>query len=255
MTDLLALMQQLSGIAPGLAWTALMVFLRIGAAMALLPAFGEQVIPVRVRLAVTLALTVVVAPGIVAPPPPGMPAAGAEVVAGLLLGAGLRLIVMALQVAGTIAAQASSLSQLFGGAGPEPQPAMGNLLVMAGLALALAAGLHIRLVAFFLMSYDLLPAGRLPGADAVAAWGLARIGHSFALGFSLALPFVIAATLFNLATGFINRAMPQLMVALVGAPALGLGGLALLMLVAPVMLALWMAALSGALANPLGLSP
>ena len=57
----------------------------------------------------------------------------------------------------------------------------------------------------------------LPGQD-VAEWGVARVGAAFALALGLAAPFVIAAVLYNLALGVINKAMPQLMVALVGAP-------------------------------------
>ncbi len=238
--------------APGQAalWQGVMVFLRVGAAMAFLPAFGERMVPARVRLAAALAFTAVVAPAVPAVPAAWGPA-GAEVAAGLVLGAFLRLVVMALQVAGTIAAQSASLSQLFGGAGPEPQPAMANLLLLAGLALALAAGLHVRLAQFLILSYGLIPAGTLPAPGAVAEAGVARVARAFALGFALAIPFVVGATLYNVALGFINRAMPQLMVAFVGAPALTLGGLALLAAAAPVLLPVWLSALEAALEGPL----
>ncbi|MFA5539020.1 MAG: flagellar biosynthetic protein FliR, partial [Gemmobacter sp.] len=53
------------------------------------------------------------------------------------------------------------------------------------------------------------------------------------------------------ALGVINRAMPQLMVAFIGAPALTAGGLILLAVLAPVMLTIWMQALAGQLAAPL----
>ena len=73
-------------------------------------------------------------------------------------------------------------------------------------------------------SYEILPMGLpVPAAD-VAAWGTARVAQAFALGFSLAAPFVIAAFAYNLALGAINRAMPQLMVAFIGAPAITAGG-------------------------------
>ncbi|MFY8145461.1 MAG: flagellar biosynthetic protein FliR, partial [Rhodobacter sp.] len=48
----------------------------------------------------------------------------------------------------------------------------------------------------------------------------------------------------------INRAMPQLMVAFVGAPALTAGGLVLLALSTPLALAVWLAALNGFFAAP-----
>jgi flagellar biosynthetic protein FliR len=66
----------------------------------------------------------------------------------------------------------------------------------------------------------------------------------------IAMPFVIASLLYNVALGVINRAMPQLMVSLVGAPALSLGGLVLLALVSPLALSIWLAAMNGFIAAP-----
>lgn len=221
--------------------------------MALLPAFGEQAVPQRVRLVLTLAFAAIVAPavtpGLIGMPPGILPMA-AEVVAGLAMGIALRLFILALQVAGSIIAQATSLAQIFGGMGPEPQPAIGFLLTVSGLALAVAAGLHVRVVELFILSYDVLPGGRLPGAADLSHWGLAQVARAFSLGFTLAAPFVIAATLYNLAIGVINRAMPMLMVSFVGAPALTAGSLLLLALVLPFGLAVWMQALDGFLSDP-----
>ncbi|MBK5928557.1 flagellar biosynthetic protein FliR [Rhodobaculum claviforme] len=238
------------------------VFLRVGAVMAVVPAFGEQVVPMRVRLALGLAFTAVVAPA-VAPEAVMLAAAGngwmralaTEVVAGLALGLALRLFVIALQTAGTMAAQATSLSQFFGGAGVDPQPAISQLLVVGGLALAVMAGLHVRLAELLVLSYALMPVGAFPPGWELAGWGVAQVSRAFALAFTLAAPFVIAALVYNMALGAINRAMPQLMVAFVGAPALTLGGLVLLFLVAPAGLAVWLAAFGGFLSDPFGMPP
>jgi flagellar biosynthetic protein FliR len=233
------------------------VFLRVGAAMAVLPAFGEQVVPMRVRLGLALAFTMVVAPAVApeavalaARPNGWIRALATEVVAGLALGIGLRLFVIALQTAGTMAAQATSLAQFFGGVGVDPQPAISQLLVVGGLALAVMAGLHVRLAELFVLSYALMPAGEFVPGWMLADWGVAQVARAFALAFSLAAPFVVAALIYNMALGAINRAMPQLMVAFVGAPALTLGGLVLLLLVVPGALALWLTALGGFLADP-----
>jgi flagellar biosynthetic protein FliR len=230
------------------------VFLRVGAMMALVPAFGETVIPLRVRLGITLAFTLVVAAAL--PPVAGpvtLPMIGAEAAVGLVLGIGLRLFVIALQVAGTIAAQSTSLAQFFGGAGVDPQPAMSQVLVMGGLALAVLSGLHVRVAELVILSYELVPAGRMPDAGLLAEWGVAQIARAFALAFSLAMPFVILSVLYFVALGAINKAMPQLMVALVGAPAITFAGLALLLICTPLLLPLWHDALSDFLRDPGGL--
>nr|WP_128255248.1 flagellar biosynthetic protein FliR [Falsirhodobacter deserti] len=229
---------------------AFAVFLRIGAVAALMPGFGEQSVPQRVRLGVALAFTAVVAPSVDVPVLT-LGGYGAEVVAGLALGLGLRLLVMALQTAAAMVAQASSLSQLLGGAG-EPQPAIGHLLTLGGIAVAMAAGLHLRLVEFLVLSYRAMPAGTLPDAGMLAEWGVAQVAHAFWLAFALAAPFVAGSLIYNVALGVINRAMPQLMVAMIGAPALSLGAMAMLAIVVPLALALWVAALNGWLADPFG---
>ncbi len=97
------------------------VFLRVSALVSLLPAFGERSIPARVKLAIAVAFTLVVSSAI---DPSGAMSGlfpvvrliGTEILTGLALGLSLRLFVLALQTAGSIAAQATSLSQLLGGA-------------------------------------------------------------------------------------------------------------------------------------------
>ena len=161
---------------------------------------------------------------------------------------------MALQTAGVIAAQALSLSQILGGAGVDPMPALGQVLVISGLALAVMAGLHVQVARAMILSYDVLPAGQFPRPGDLSAWGVDRIARSFTLAFSLAAPFVIVSLLYNLTLGVINRAMPQLMVAFVGAPVITLGGLVLLMLLAPLMLSVWIDALGAFSVTPFGQS-
>lgn len=255
MNELIAQLAQVSGLAEGFIWQAALVFLRVGAAVALLPAIGEQMVPVRIRLAMAVAMTVIVAPSVTGQfvPTPGLigPVA-AEVVAGLALGLGLRLLVLALQTAGTIAAQSTSLAQMFAGTGPEPQPIISNILVLAGLAIFVAMDGLSRAAGLIILSYDLIPQGQLPTPGDMADWGLGRISAAFSLAFSLAAPFVLAALLYNLALGAINRAMPQLMVSFVGAPALTLGGLALLAIAAPIILSVWREAVAAALVQPFG---
>lgn len=253
--DLLAALQALAAWWQGWLAAGLTVFARIGAAFAVLPAFGERLVPARLRLAGAAAMTAIITPAVPALPLPADVAALAvllagEALVGLALGLALRLLVLALQLAGSIAAQATSLAQVFGGAGVEPQPAISQALMLAGLALLALAGLPERAAEYLILSYTLLPAGLWPDPGVLAEWGTGAIARAFGLGFTLAAPFVIGALLYNLALGAINRAMPTLMVALVGAPAITLGGLALLALTAPVMLAVWWGVAAQMLAAP-----
>ncbi|MBA3910408.1 MAG: flagellar biosynthesis protein FliR [Rhodobacter sp.] len=260
MNGMLAEMAGLLDLAEGFLWVAALVFVRVGAVVSLMPGFGDTAVPQRVKLALVLAFTAVIAPiiaedlGATGPQPALAPLAG-EAVAGLILGIGMRLFLLTLQTAAAMIAQATTLSQLFAGAAPEPQPAIGNLFLIAGIALALGAGLHVRAAELVILSYDILPAGGYPSAAVVADWGLGLIGRTFGLAFTLAAPFVIASLIYNLALGAINRAMPQLMVSMVGAPALTLGGLALLTVATPILLAVWLQAFEAYLANPFAVPP
>lgn len=246
---------ELLQISTDLLWQGSVVFFRVAAVVSLLPAFGERTVPMRIKLAATIAFVLIIGPA--APSPPFEPGLDGlirltltETLAGLLLGLGIRMFVLALQTAGSIAAQSTSLSQILGGAVADPLPAMGYILIIAGLALAAMTGLHVKAAALVILSYDLLPMGQFLGGDIISMWGTAQIKSAFALAFTLAAPFVILSVIYNLALGVINKAMPQLMVAFVGAPVITAGGLLLLALAAPYMLEVWLTALNTFLLTP-----
>lgn len=255
--DLAATMLAAIGIPLG---SVVSAFLRVGAAMAVLPALGEQSVPPRIRLSLCLAFTGIVAPAV--PPTPLAPDLAtltvgmiADIAAGLVLGLALRLLVHALQMVGAVVAQLSALAHIAGTPGLEPQPAIGTILVITALALACAMGLHVRVAEGFIRSYDIIPPAALPQASDIARWSLAGAGRATALAFELATPFVVVSLIYNLALGAINRAMPQLMVSLIGAPAISLGIIGLLAAAAPVTLEVWQRALELRLADPFGSPP
>lgn len=236
------------------------VLLRVGSMMALTPGFGERSIPTQFRLIIAFAFTLVVTPAVSETLSARIAEQGLsawillETLIGLSMGAMLRFFVIALQLAGTIAAQATSLSQLFGGTGGEPQPAIGNLLMLGALAFAMGLGLHVRLAEFLIQSYDAMPIGTLPNLVILKDWGVSGVSRAFSQAFVLAAPFVIAGLIYNVALGAINRAMPQLMVAFVGAPALTAGGLILLAISGPMAIQVWHGAFLDFFANPFEVS-
>ncbi|NSY38763.1 flagellar biosynthetic protein FliR [Leisingera sp. ANG59] len=236
-------------------WHAAIVFLRVSAMVSVLPAMGELYVPTRVKLAIAVAFTFVVAPALSPfPEPDGVMDyarfAVTEAIIGLALGVGARMFVLALQTAGTMAAQSTSLSQVLGGIGAEPMPALGAVLMISGVTLAVMMGLHVRIAELLIGSYQMFPAGQFPAAAGLTEWGVFRVSESFSMAFTLAAPFVITAVIYNLALGVINRAMPQLMVAMVGAPVITFFGLFILMVGSPMILDVWTRALMTFLSNP-----
>lgn len=244
-------------LAGGLAGIVLIVFLRIAAMLAVVPVLGEAWLSIRVRIVLALVLTTAMVPAAVhlAEIPDLSPALVlrailTESVNGLVMGLWLRLFVHALQTAGSIAAQSTSLAQLLGNSAADPMPALGHILMVAALALLVTTGFHVRIVAYVLMSFDILPPLSFPDPAEIAQAGLGQVASCFSLAFALAAPFVILSALYNLTLGFINKAMPQLMVAFVGAPVITLGSVALLLLTAPVMLSVWLGAVQTFLGQP-----
>lgn len=227
----------------------LLVLFRVSALVALMPALGESSIPARIKLAIAFSMTLIIFPTVQGPWSEGMEnvrwlgLVASEIRVGLWFGLLLRVFVFCLQTAGAIAAQATSLSQILGSAGVEPLPAIGHVITMAGMTLALTFGLHVNAVRYLIGSYSLFPVGTLPDLAAVAESGVTQIAWGFQLAFALAAPFFILSLIYNLTLGVINRAMPQLMVSFVGAPGITAGALILLAIAIPLMLSTWADAL------------
>ncbi len=250
-------------LAQGSLYAAFAVFARVGAAVALLPGFGEIGLPLRVKLGAAVVFTMIVWPvvaplavlGAASPAEIGLVIA-AEAVAGLILGLSIRLMIFALQIAGTVAAQSTSIAQMFGeGLTADPQPAYANVLAVSGVVLAFALGLPAYAAAALIGSYDAIPFGVFPLGEAVADWGVRRVAGAFATAVALAAPFVVAAFVYNVALGAINRAMPQLAVAFVGAPAITAGSILLMALATPLILRVWGTSLTQVMADPFGAFP
>ncbi len=253
MTELAALLD----LTNQLLWVHFVVFLRVAPATALFPGLGEQSIPARFKLLLALMFTVTVTP-VLTPDLIEMPDNAmaftqvifVEIGLGTLIGIGLRLFLLALQTAGSIAAQVTSLSQILGTAGVTPLPAMGHLLAIGALTLGMIMGLHVHLARMLVLTYDVFPTAVVPDAGSVAQWGIHRISDAFALAFTLAAPFVIVSVVYNVTLGVINRAMPQMMVVFIGAPVITFMGLTLLFLLSAIMLRLWVEGFQAFMISP-----
>jgi flagellar biosynthetic protein FliR len=218
----------------------LAVFTRLGAAFTVMPAFGEAVVPARLRLMMAIAITLIIVP-IVRQTLPPMPNAPGELIAflftesaiGFFLGGITRLLVTTLDLAGTIISFQIGLS-----AATTFNPALQTsgtlpsvLLSLGGLLAIMETNLHHMLLEGVVDSYTLfrptdpLPIGDL--SDTVARF----VSTSFKVGLQLAMPFVILSLLFTFALGLISRLMPALQIFFVSVPAQLVGGL-LIMIVA-----------------------
>lgn len=246
--DLLETLAPLAALGSGPIEIIAGVFARISALLFFLPGMGERFVNVRIRLGAAMAIAVVLAPIVLAHGPiaPATPSAltlalAAEAISGALIGFSIRIAIYILQTAGAIAAQHTSLSQIFGaGLEDQAEPPIAILLTITGVALAVVTGIHFKAIGALAVSYEVMPFGVFPGADEAGAWAADRAAFAFSSALALALPFVVMGFVYNLAIGAANRAMPQLMVAFVGAPAITLAGLVMLAISAPVIFGVWL---------------
>ncbi len=243
----LAALAPLREFSDGYVVLAAAIFTRLSALLFFLPGIGERMMPVRVRLIIALALMLVLLPAYAgdfeAPQRPSLIAAlfAAEAVSGALIGFSIRITVFAIQTAGAIISQSLSLAQLFGSnVSFDLETPISTLLMFAAIVMAVSAGVHFEAVNVLMMSYDIMPLGVFPGASAAGEWAAGRTAFAFSAALSLAFPFVVLGFIYNLAIGAANRAMPQLMVAFVGIPAVTFAGLVLLAASAPVILTVWL---------------
>lgn len=226
-------------------------FLRLAALVGVMPGFGTSVVPVRIKLGLTVGMALYLSPFVDTQNYIlGINLVCSEITIGFLIGIGLRFLVWALQLCGTIAAQTTSLSQLLGNSGGDPMPAIGQILVTSGLALFFVLDLHFVWINSTVYLYEFLPIGYKISGEDIAEWSVAKVALMFSLGFQLSAPFLILSMLYNVTLGVINKAMPQLMVAFVGAPVVTFCGLMFLSLSASIILGVWAANVELYLINP-----
>ena len=204
-----------------------LVFVRLAAALMLMPGIGEAYIPFQIRLAGAAVLTIAIS-SIVAPTLPSLPALPidmlililGELCVGLLIGASARLTMSALHVAGTVIAFQSSLGfALFVDPTQGTQGALiATFLTLLGLVLIFASGLHMLTLRALADSYILFNPGNLPNVGDFASLAIKYISNSFRVGIQIAAPFIVFSLTFYVGLGVMARILPQIQVFFIAIP-------------------------------------
>ncbi len=214
----------------------LLVFARVGAAVMLLPGFGELWVAPRIRLSIALALSLVVyalmhAPGAAAPSfGAAIVAVAGETFAGLLFGASARLFLAAPVVAGQIMGQTTALSNIFvsPASGMEAGSIYSVWLVLGAIAFIFVSDLHLLMIDAMVATYGLFPQGGIPHLGDAAKTFSELFSGVFRLGVQMAAPFLILGFAFNLGIGLVNKMMLSMPVFFIAMPLSILGGFLIL---------------------------
>jgi flagellar biosynthetic protein FliR len=216
-----------------------LVVARLSFIVILLPGIGDDVVPVRVRLMLLLGLSFMfVAADVAALPMPDtlagfLTALLGEAAVGIIIGIGLRMTVWILSITGSVIAQSIGLAQLLGVTVDTD-----NILTMAGITLLLTLNYHLMVITSVIDLYRDMPVGVVGMVG--RGYAMSDFYSAFTFAIMLAWPFVAVNLLYNIALGFINKALPQLMVAFVGAPFMVGAGVFFLTLSIASMLLVWL---------------
>src|ERR1700735_3821131 len=163
---------------PALAATFMLGFARIGAMVMLLPGLGETNIPVRIKLAIALLLTLIILPlhraayhidmGSMTPL---LVLMLHEIIIGIVHGATARVTLGALQVAGSVIAQQLGLGFVTSVDPTQGQQGLliGNFLTLLGLTLLFATDSHYLVIAALNESYAVFSPGEMLPTGGVRA--------------------------------------------------------------------------------------
>jgi flagellar biosynthetic protein FliR len=225
---------------PALAATFMLVFARVGAMVMLLPGLGESNIPVRIKLAVAVLLTLVILPLHRQAYQIDMQSAAPlvvmmihELIVGIVLGATARVTLSALQVGGAVIAQQMGLGFVTSVDPTQGQQGVliGNFLTMLGVTLLFATDSHYLVIAALNDSYAVFSPGDLMPSGDIAALASRAFTAAFRLGMQLSAPFLVFGLVFNIGLGVLARLMPQMQVYFVGVPLSILAGFLIFSLV------------------------
>jgi flagellar biosynthesis protein FliR len=213
--------------------------LRVTAFMVFSSLFSVRAINVRIRVVISLVLTVFIAMEINIPRIDPITVQGLEVIfqqifIGFTMGMIMQIATASVVVAGQAVSGSMGLSMA-----NMIDPTLGNVPVIAGFFTTLSTlvfmsiGGHLIVFGILLESFRQFPIG-------VSFWSQALLGKMiswssliFLAGLLIALPVVVTLLFVNIGLGFISRSAPSLNIFSVGFPAMVLSGFAVLWLATP----------------------
>ncbi|HET6431127.1 flagellar biosynthetic protein FliR [Dyella sp.] len=197
---------------------------RVGGLVMVAPIFGNPTLPARIRVAIVLVLTVVLAPLSPATIDPmsaqGVATMIGQVLVGASIGFILKLVFEAVAFGGQLVSQSMSLgfSEVVNPEGGGSTPVLSQLYMVMVTLIFLAMDGHLQLVALLADSFRTLPPGSgLMGPNAMHAIVMFGV-HLFSGAVRVALPAVTSLLVVNIGFAAISRAAPSMNLFAVGFP-------------------------------------
>ncbi|WKE66751.1 flagellar biosynthetic protein FliR [Gallaecimonas kandeliae] len=208
-------------------------FVRIGAMLTAMVAFGTKLVPNRVKTLLALAICIVVVPTLPAMPAEalfsvkGMVITALQAIVGLGIGFISIMVMQIMTMGGSVIAMQSSLgfAAMVDPVSGQQSPVVAQLFIMLSTLLFFAMDGHLWLIRMVHMSFFLVPVGvdgiKMPNFQVIMSFG----STLFAGGLGMAIAEVIALLMINITFGYMTRAAPQLNIFTIGFPIIMLSGL------------------------------
>ena len=201
-------------------------FFRIAGLLMTAPIIGTRSVPVRIRIIIAIALTIVILPVISEVPnvdpvsADGVLITMKQFVIGISMGLSIRVIFIALEVAGQAIGQlmglmlASMVDPLNG----SQVPIVGQFYLLLATLLFLAVDGHLMMIRVLAESFNSMPIGAA-GISGNGAWEILMwTGNIISAAVVIALPALASLLIVNLSFGVMTRSAPQLNIFAVGFP-------------------------------------
>lgn len=228
----------------------LLIFMRFGLALMIMPGIGDSFVSPTVRLLFALAISFVLTPVLSAnlPALPGSTGAlivllASEAFIGIFIGTVMRILVSALDTVGTIVSLQAGLSNatLFNPSTEAQGTVMSAVYSALGVTLLLATDMHHQMLASVVDSYRLFPAaGAFPDTGSMAGAIGKTVTVAFMTGVQLSIPFLVVGTLLQVGLGMLGRLIPQIQVFFLAMPLQILLSLLALLLVLSSSILFWL---------------
>ena len=227
----------------------ILVFVRVGTAIMIMPGIGNAFVPANIRLYYALAFTFVIFPILQSKVPNPIPETITlftmivmEFIAGLLLGTVMRILLGAIDIAGMLIATQSSLAnaQLFNPAFASQGTVIGSFLTMVATLLLLVTNMHHLMITGIIESYDLIMINQLPGMGDITNILIQEITLSFRIAIQMTAPFLIIITILNVGMAVMSKLMPQVQVFMLAVPIQIFLSLITLAMVVSTMMLFWL---------------
>ena len=215
---------------------------RIGGLIMSAPLFGSKPVPSRIRLGITLAITMVVVP-LVNPAVPAVDALSPsgvliviqQILIGVMMGFAFQLVISAIITGGQVVALQMGLgfSLMVDPQNGAQAPVLSQLYVLMVLLVFLGLDGHLVMIEILTDSFIYMPISE-KGLVPDNLWQLVSWGSLiFSGAVGIALPAIASLLIVNMSFGVMTRAAPQLNIFAIGFPITMMMGFAVILLTLP----------------------